>query len=278
MNNYQKLYQLAVLGFVGVLIFEIIPLRPLQPPPERWDAPATVTVPWNGHGAHLVATGTIDEKKFEALYAKRGGLDADTKRILSDPNAATMIITEDNASVMLNMLWAFGLGNKNEILTDGEMADPRYGGAGKFASTGGWTLAAGEPMSHYSKHAWVVLSADQQNLVDRVSRGIYRPCCNNSTHFPDCNHGMAMLGLLQLMAAQGASERELYTAALAVNKLWFPGTYDTIGAFLKKKGVDPRTVAPDKLLGAAFSSSSGYKAILAEVEPSTRGKGGGCGV
>ena len=55
------------------------------------------------------------------------------------------------------------------------MMNPAYKGAGNFASTGGWTLAKGSAMDHYNMHSLVTLTAEQQALVDRVSRGIYRP-------------------------------------------------------------------------------------------------------
>ena len=78
-------------------------------------------------------------------------------------------------------------------------------------------MAKGDAMEHYSKHALIALTAEEQDLVNRVSLNIYRPCCNNPTYFPDCNHGMAMLGLLELMAAQGlvngpAAHLESWTA------------------------------------------------------------------
>ena len=53
---------------------------------------------------------------------------------------------------------------------------------------------------------------------ERAAPFVYRPCCDNATHFPDCNHGMAMLGLLELMAAQGASEEEMFAAARDVTE------------------------------------------------------------
>jgi len=122
----------------------------------------------------------------------------------------------------LNMLWAFGLANKNEILENGPMMDPKYGGADNFASIGGWTLAKGSAMDHYSHHEMLKLTPEQQKKVKRTSKNIYRPCCNNPAYFPDCNHGMAMLGALEIMASQGASEREMYRIAEDLNKQWFP--------------------------------------------------------
>lgn len=123
---------------------------------------------------------------------------------------------------LLNLLWGFGLSNKNPVLENGPMMDPRYGGAGNFASIGGWTLAQGNVMHHYSMHSFVTLTPQEQMLVERVAKNIYRPCCGNSTYFPDCNHGMAMLGLLELMAKDGRTEREMYEIAEEVNGYWFP--------------------------------------------------------
>ena len=134
-------------------------------------------------------------------------------------------------------------------------------------------------MDHYSKHKFFNLTSDQQALVDKISRGIYRPCCGNSTHFPDCNHGMAMLGLLELMASQGASEQDIWKAALAVNSYWFPDTYMTIAAYMKSKGIEWKDANPQEILGAGYSSGQGYAKIASQiVAPSSSQSGGGCGV
>jgi len=127
-------------------------------------------------------------------------------------------------------------------------------------------------------HSLVELTDDQQTLVDRVAKGIYRPCCGNSVHFPDCNHGMAMLGLLELMASQGANEQEMYKYALAVNSYWFPETYLTVAKYLDTQGLAWGDVSAQELLGYNVSSSAGYRNILAQVEPVQSSGGGGCGV
>ncbi len=235
-------------------------------------------VTFNDIGVKLVDSGVIDIKKFESLYEKRGGLDQEIKDILYKGSDQKIKITNENAGVVLNILWALGLGNKNPILENGPMQDKRYGGAANFASTGGWTLARGDAMDHYSKHQFIILTQQQQALVEKVAKNIYRPCCDNSTYFPDCNHGMAMLGLLQLMASQGVSEKEMYKTALTVNSYWFPDTYLTIAYYLNKKGIKYNEQEPGKILSANFSSASGYGQILNEVAPLSRQKGGGCGV
>lgn len=235
-------------------------------------------VNWQNFGAVLVKKGVIDKEKFETLYLKRGSLTSEMKELLYGDNNKKIIISEDNSGFVLNLLWAFGLANKNRILEEGPMTDPRYGGAGRFASTGGWTIAEGDPMEHYSKHKLVSLSEENQQKVERVAKNIYRPCCDNSVHFPDCNHGMAMLGLLELMAANDVSEKDMYAYALKVNSLWFPETYLTIAEFLKSRGTAWAETDPKIILGENFSSASGFQKILETVEPVSSGGGGGCGV
>ena len=235
-------------------------------------------VAWGTLGKQLVETGVIDMTKMEALYAQRGGMSPELKSWLTSETKGKLRITEENASHLLNVFWALGLGNKNDILEKGEMSDPQYGGAGGFASTGGWVIAQGDPMNHYSKHEFVKLTPAQQALVDKISKGIYRPCCGNSTHFPDCNHGMAMLGLLELMASQGVKEQDMWNAALAVNAYWFPDTYVTIAQYLKSRGSDWNKTRPQELLSETYSSGQGYRVIAAQVNPTQQRGGGGCGV
>ena len=60
---------------------------------------------------------------------------------------------------------------------------------------------------------------------------------------------------------------------------WFPDQYQTIAQYLKIKGIDSKTVTPQMLLGAEYSSGSGFAKIAAQVPQSQQQKGGsGCGV
>ncbi|OGY64596.1 MAG: hypothetical protein A3I89_02770 [Candidatus Harrisonbacteria bacterium RIFCSPLOWO2_02_FULL_41_11] len=254
---------------------------------------------WGDLGKRMIEAGAIDEKKFESLYEQRGGFSEEEKHLLAGINNGKLEITEENSGFILNLFWALGLSNQNKILEEGPMTtyDGRKVGspadsasvaasakeaalvkAGNFASTGGWTLADGDAMKHYSKHQFFVLNREQQVLVERVSKNIYRPCCGNSTYFPDCNHGMAMLGFLELMASQEVGEEEMYKSALALNKLWFPDTYAAIRQYLAIKGVDWNKASPKDLLGYEFSSADGYKKILSELKSFQPQNSGDCGV
>lgn len=235
-------------------------------------------VRWDNLGKQMVESGVINASELEKIYSQRGGLDEDSKKLLYSADNGNLVINAKNSSLLLNLLWALGLGNKNPVLENGPMQEKQYGGPGNFASTGGWTLAKGETMDHYSKYNFVNLTAEQQALVEQVSKEIYRPCCGNSTYFPDCNHGMAMLGLLELMASQGASEAEMYKTALIVNSYWFPDNYKTIAKFMQSKGVKWGNVNPQEILGANLSSIQGYNQIVSQIQPVQGGKGGGCGV
>ena len=175
----------------------------------------------------------------------------------------------------LNLLWAYGLANKNQVLESGPIMDSRYGGPTNMASVGGWTVTAGSVMDQYNKHTLATLTPGQQALVEKIAKGIYRPCCNNATYFPDCNHGMAMLGLLEYLASQGATEVEMWNAAIIANMTWFPDQYQTIGQYLKQKGVDLENINPQELLSAEYSSGSGYARIAAQVPQTQQQRGGG---
>src|SRR3989344_5848482 len=230
-------------------------------------------------GAKLVSVGVVDREKFLSLYPNTNsprrigvGVNAGAQRdeavrLIEGGEELSVRITPENAGVVLNLLWALGLGNKSAVLEKGEMTNAVYGGADRFASTAGWTIAKDSPMQHYSRHLFIKLTPEQERLVEKVSQGIYRPCCDNSTHFPDCNHGMAMLGLLELLASQGASETELWDAALAVNSYWFPNEYLTIATYMKGRGVEWNDVDPQEVLGADYSSPSGFARIAALVPP-----------
>ena len=134
-------------------------------------------------------------------------------------------------------------------------------------------------MNHYSKHAMIALTPEQQALVEQISKNIYRPCCGNSVYFPDCNHGMAMLGLLQLMASQGVNETDMYEAALAANSYWFPDTYLTLAQYFNTKKIAWDKIGAKEVLGANFSSGAGFAEIKKQVAPVQQNNGGGgCGV
>ena len=245
-----------------------------------------INASFNDLGPKMIKSGIIDLEKFKSVYAKSNQpLTPEQEKILTEGSVEKIKIDRDNSYFLLNFFWAVGLNNKSKILDTGDMM--KYGGlrgAGDFASTGGWSLAKGPTMNYYSKTSLIPLTPEQEQLVEKVSSNIFRPCCNNSTTFPDCNHGMALLGVLQLMAGNGAMEREMYEAGKYFNAFWFPGNYYDLALYFKnKKGKSFSDIDAKILLSKDYSSATGAQTIkqwlssqgLVE-EPSKTG--GGCGV
>lgn len=272
---------LLVLAGAGVILYKNgnfyrnVSSKPLSTLRDSVSQSKSLSIRLGDLGPRLVLSGVIDKEKFLKLYEGNNNLKKEAQKLLEGDNNGNFTVTEENAPVVLNFLWALGLGNKNQILEQGPMMDPRYGGAGNFASTGGWTLAKGGAMQHYNMHVLIVLTPEEQTLVEGVSKNIYRPCCDNPTYFPDCNHGMAMLGFLELLAGQGVSEDEMYKAALALNIYWFPGTYETIAEYTKEKGIN---VSPKEMLGINYSSSSGFQNVSSQIKNTGTQAGSGCSV
>ncbi len=236
-------------------------------------------------GPQMLAAGVIDLNQFVALYQEIGKpLSQEQMDILSKGSDHTVVINSDNQHFLLNLFWAFGLANQNRILTEGPMMKGGKEQAVNFASTGGWTLAVKPVSEIYASSPMVHLTEEQQKRLEEVAQGVYRPCCNNPTHFPDCNHGMAMLGLLELMASQGATTDEMFEAAKYVNAYWFPQqSLEIAMVFKTAKNLDFQQVDSRELVGQNISSGSGFQAVhqwLAQngkLEEQPQG-GGSCGV
>lgn len=245
-----------------------------------------INASFNDLGPKMIKSGVIDLEKFKNVYAKSNQpLTPEQEKILTEGSNNKIKIDRENSYFLLNFFWAVGLNNKSKILDEGEIM--KYGGlkeAGNFASTGGWSLAKGQTMNYYSKASLIPLTSEQEKLVEKVSSNIFRPCCNNSTAFPDCNHGMALLGVLQLMAGNGATESEMYEAGKYFNAFWFPGNYYDLALYFKnKEGIKFSDIDAKLLLSKDYSSATGAQNIkkwlseqgLVEEPPKT---GGGCGV
>lgn len=237
-------------------------------------------------GPKMISSGVIDLDKFKQTYEKSGQpLTKEQLEILTKGSDKKIKIDRDNSYFLLNFFWAAGLANKSKALTEGEII--KYGGsegAGNFASTGGWSLSKTQPMDYYAKSDLIPMTAEQESLVQKVASNIYRPCCDNSTAFPDCNHGMALLAVLQLMAGNNATENQLFEAAKYYNAFWFPSNYYDLALYFKnKEGKKFSQVPAQTILGKEFSSASGWQRAkqwlsekgIIEQPPKT---GGGCGV
>ncbi|HET6444262.1 MAG TPA: hypothetical protein VFI27_06740 [candidate division Zixibacteria bacterium] len=242
-------------------------------------------VSYSDIGPRLLAAGAIDYDRFVQLYERAGqALNQTQLAILTKGSDVSVVIDQDNAYFLLNFLWALGLTNQNPLLDEGPLKEYSEGDIGRFASTGGWTIGNRPATELYSSVSLVSLTQEQQTSLENVAYNVYRPCCNNHTAFADCNHGMAMLGLLELMAGQGASEDEMFEAAKYVNSFWYPQQSMETAVFFQKTmdldygDVDGRmAVGPEVFSGSGFQSVHEWLTSNGQLEQAPN-SGGGCSV
>jgi hypothetical protein len=242
-----------------------------------------LSVSYGDLGPRMMEGGVFSYEAFTAIYENSGNpLTPEQMEILKSGSDGEVIITEQNAHFLLNFFWAVGLANQNPILTAGPMMKYGEEEVGRFASTGGWSLATKPITELYASMSLIPLTAEQQKLVEEVAVGIYRPCCDNDTLFPDCNHGMAMLGILELMASQGASADEMFEAAKYINAYWFPDQALETAIYLQMtENQDFASADPRLVVGEKFSSGSGAARVHQELQkqglvPQSPGQGGSC--
>ena len=203
----------------------------------------------------LIAADAIDPDKFRASSPE---LPAWVGRLLIAKSDDPIVFSQDTAPYLVNLLWPIGLSNKaafNETSPINTLSIP------SFASTGGWTLGR-QPSGYvyFNRAEAVRMNAHQQAMVLAVARATYRPCCNNSTLFQDCNHGSALLGLLEVAASQGATLNGLYRLALTANSYWFPDNYSKTALYFSHFHRQSwRDIDPKLILSAAYSSGSGWE-------------------
>jgi hypothetical protein len=173
----------------------------LSPDDKRllYDAVASKVVLQTGYQSRIalrdsvircVQHGVINLGKLFALQRDGERMPDDLSHVLSDPSDRPIRLTRDNAGVYVNLLWAVGLANHMV----GNFSSPLMGDSLRsFASTAGWTLGdRDEGASYFNNFPIVDLTPAQESLAIRVAKSTFRPCCDNSTFFQDCNHGSAL--------------------------------------------------------------------------------------
>jgi hypothetical protein len=195
----------------------------------------------------MVAHGIIDMAKIEALYKERGGIPPELRQVLTLATDTPLLVTRENAGWLVNILWPLGLSNRMAINKRSPIAGKDLA---SFASTGGWELGKKKNgASYFNRDRLIPLTREQERRVWRIAAGTYRPCCDNSTFFQDCNHGSAALAIMQLGVAQGLSDDEIYRTLLVFNSYWFGPSYlETALYFNVVKGVDWSDIDPRRVL------------------------------
>lgn len=234
--------------------------------------------------ANLVEAGAIDRDKFVAAHQDRGPVPDWVLQAL-DGKSQELILSVETAAYNLNLLWPLGLATKATFNADSPV---RGEDLANFASTGGWTVGReNNGAAYFDAVETLALTAGQADLVRRLADNVFRPCCDNSAFFQDCNHGSAMLALLELAAANGRQSAAILELAKAANGFWYPQEYVEIALYFDAiEGLPWSAVPADRALSAEFSSVTGIQTnvrvpltrqgILAP-KPGNR-RGSGCAV
>jgi hypothetical protein len=206
----------------------------------------------------VIAAGALDPEKFRVAYGPKERMPVWLEKVVGAPSSEPIVFSPETAPNLLNLLWPLGLCTKIPL---NDKSPINTNGLSSFASTAGWTLGR-EPngAAYFNKVPSLTLTGEQQERVRRVATTTFRPCCDNPTFFQDCNHGSALLGLIELGAAQGKTTEELYRLSLTANSYWFPEQYaKTALYFALFEGKDWNEVDPKVILGPDFSTLSGWQ-------------------
>jgi hypothetical protein len=203
----------------------------------------------------VISAGALDPDK---LRAQRRTLPDWIERLLAGPSEEPIVLTRERAPYLVNLLWPIGLSNRAVFNRQSPINTDHLSG---FASNGGWTLGpAPNGSAYFDSINAVPLTDSQAFLALAVVTNTFRPCCDNSTFFQDCNHGSALLGLIELAVSQGQTAAAVYRIALAANSYWFPEQYArTAQHFSRFENRRWDRVSSPLVLSAAYSSVTGWK-------------------
>ena len=268
----------------SVTVAERVPIIVTQAEPTAPILPVSYEVPaqYGQLGPQLLDVGAIDYDLFAAAQQRAGQpLTEYQTNILREGSDDPIVFEQTSAYFLLNFFWALGLVNRNPILTKGPLMSRANGDISGFASTGGWTAGTEPATELYAAAPIQTLNFEQQGRLATVASGAYRPCCNNPTLFPDCNHGMAMLGLLEVVAATDADLDSLYSVAKNANSFWYPEQATEVAKLFRyAEGQSFEEIDSRAAVAAETFSASGYQQVnqwLAERNLLQQPSGGGSG-
>ena len=238
-------------------------------------------VKWGDSVKKLVDSGALNVTALASILQQSGQpLTIEELSVLNGTSDENITINSNNTLFDLYVLWGIGINNNNTIINNGPLM--QNGNPNNFASTGGY-LPLGNLM--IGQLNLVNLTTDQQSIANEAAFNSYRPCCDNPTGFPDCNHGAAALGLIELMASQGNDINSTFEAVRDFNSFQFTQQYVEEGVYFASQGVDWNSVPASTVVNYNFSSATGSGYVMQYLQkynllsqPASSSGGAGCGV
>ncbi len=242
----------------------------------------TLPFKWGNSIKVLVQTGALNVSNLTIILNSSGQpITFTEKEILNGTYNGYIQFNSTNTEFVQIVLWALGINNNNTIINEGpiinssaqisneirnnstnstlrQQATPYFVASHYFASTGGYGPIGKLQLGGIND---VILSQPQQIIADYTATNSYRPCCDNPTAFPDCNHGAAALGLIELLASQGATQSQIFDALRYFYQYQFPQQYTEIAAYFYLQGKNYSQINSSEVMGYNFSSFSGYYSV-----------------
>lgn len=222
-----------------------------------------LSVKWGNSVKELVSAGALNVSFLSNAMQQAGQpMTAGEESILNGTSNGNITINSNDTLFVLYTLWALGINNKNPIIADGPIMG--YGGSPyNLASTGGYGPLGRLQLGNLSL---IGLNSNEQQTADAVASNVYRPCCDNPAMFPDCNHGAAQLGLIELMASQGSNATQIYEALKNADSFYYPQEYFDLAVYFSYTKHEPwGEVSAKEVLGYNYSSASGFNKIHQEL-------------
>lgn len=238
-------------------------------------------VKWSNAAKRLVDYGALNVSFMaNTLYSANQPLTNEELEVLNGSSDNNVTLNSSNGIFTLYVLWALGINNKNKIISNGPIMD--YGNPYQYASTGGYEQLGKLQLGNLSI---INFNGTEQSIIETVASDVYRPCCDNSAIFPDCNHGAAQLGLIELMASQGSNATEIYGAIKEFDSFYYAQQYFDDALFFNiTQNKTWNEIPANQILGYDFSSATGtsnvYRYLLSSnaLVDMRQGSSGACGV
>lgn len=224
-------------------------------PPEGYSLP----IVYGQIGVQLAQAGVIDLPMLQSDMQQKGQAITDLERkALTQGDPEPIVITLENALYLKDLFWAIGLANQNAILEQDAIQTKLT----SLPSLATWKLSRQPALTFFAKKEFFSLTPEQQSRLEEVAKAIYLPCCDNSVFTPDCQHNMAMLGLLEMLAAQDVGKNEMFAAAKNAKAYWFPQqTQEQAIFFIATQLKEYPNVSAEEIVGAEVSSKNGFEQI-----------------
>lgn len=238
-----------------------------------------INASWGDIGKELVGAGALNLSFVaNSTLGAKEPLTSGQMEILSGNSTGRIMLNSSSEVFDLYLLWALGINNKNNVINNGPIMS--NGNPDAYASTGGYGPLGRLSIGNLSL---ISLNATQEAIVENVSARAYRPCCDNPASFPDCNHGAAQLGLIELMASQGRNESQIFAALKNFTAFYFPMQALEAAAYANVTQHETWGQLPaEEAVGYNFSSATGAQKIHQYLLgrgllPATQTGGSSCG-